>query len=314
MRQFLKTAGMFALGLVVTLAAVERFLGWRLAYSHGKFCVAPEIYEAIERAQEPSSSVHTVLLGDSVARELFPPGSERRSDDRFLACNQAGSLAAQYYILSDALRSFPELRDVYLLYYPGSFENDLGPPLSNDFFCGFFHAPKQIREVFEVKRDARLAMVQFGRLLLPNILAANSVNRPTAWQWVPPRPGIAPTSFGSANEPLADLLDRLWGSEPAQQIPAKTAAGRPVFLSRISEHYLPKMRELCRSRGVAFHVLPCPCSDAERFNDFQHVYERAIIYVPAAEFGDGIHLRKPFVPEMRQRLIVQYGLPSDASR
>lgn len=311
MRQFLKTSFAFVLGLVVMLAVVERFLGWRMARSHGQLSVSPEIHVAIERASEPSQSVRLIVLGDSVAYQLFPPGTERRADERFLPCNQAGSLAAQYYILVDAVRSYPKLHDAYLFYYPGSFENDLGPPYANDYFCGFFHAPRQIREVFEVKRDTRLTLAQIGRLLLPNILAINSYNRPMAWERAGTWSGAAPTVAAPAREPLADLLDTLWGREPSLTPRPRTAAGRPVFLSRVSQYYLPKMRELCRSHSISFHVLPCPCSAAEPFDDASRIYERPIIYLPAEEFGDGIHVREPFRAAIRQRLIAQDNLSSD---
>lgn len=312
MRQFLKTSFGFVLGLSVTLAAVECLIGRRMARLQGRLSVSPEIYMAIERASERSASVHSIILGDSVAHQLFPPRSEEGPDERFLTCNQAGSLAAQYYILADAVGSFPELHDAFLLYYPGSFENNLGPPYANDYFCGFFHTPAQIREVFELKRDARLTLAQTGRLLLPNILAINSYDRPMAWERVGTWSGAAPTVAPPAREPLADLLDAVWGRKPSVMPPPRTSAGRPVFLSRVSQYYLPKMRELCRSHGIAFHVLPCPCSAAQPFNDARHVYERAIIYLPPEEFGDGIHVREPFRDAIRQRLIAQDNLPSDA--
>ena len=103
----------------------------------------------------------------------------------------------------------------------------------------------------------------------------------------------------------------LWGREPGVKPPPHTSAGRPVFLSHVSQYYLPKMRELCRSRGVSFHVLPCPCSAAEPFDGANHVYERPIIYLPAEEFGDGIHVCEPFRDAIRQRLIAEDHLPSD---
>jgi hypothetical protein len=309
MREFLKTSLAFTIGLIVVLACTDRFLGWRQARLHGKLCLSPEIYVAIDNASRPSRSVHSVLLGDSVAHGLFYPGSEKRSDERFLTSNQAGSLGAQYYILADAIGSFPNLRDVYLLYYPGSFENDLGPPLANDYFCGFFHSPAQIREVFGIKRDARLLFSQTGRMLLPNILATNSVNRPLVWEEVVSKPGAAAAALGQSNEPLADVLDWVWGgaSVPPPRVPSGMA--RPVMLSSVSQHFLPKMRELCRSHGVAFHILPCPCSDAHHFSNVADVYDRPIIYLDPRDFGDQIHIRLQYRKEVRRQLDDAYGLP-----
>ena len=300
MREFLKTSLAFTAGLLVVLAVTDRFLGWRTARLHGKTTLSPEIYQAIEGARELSNSTRILYLGDSVAHQLFQPGSEDRIDERFLTSNQAGSLAAQYYILADAVRSDPNLRAVYLFYYPVSFENDLEPPFADDYFCGFFHTPSQIREVFGVKRDSRLLLEQIGRLLLPNILATNSLNRPLVWEPDQLRPPRAASGSGSSSEPLVALLNCFWGTEPDDPPPASTANGRPVFLSRVSRHYLPNMRSLCQSHGIAFHMLPCPCSDALAFNDVEAVYEKPILYRPAAQFGDGIHVREAFRQDVRR--------------
>jgi hypothetical protein len=309
MRQFLKTSLAFTAGLLVVLAAADRFLGWRMARLHGKTNLSPEIYRAIERANEQSSSIHSIFLGDSVSHELFWPGFEGRPDERFLTSNQAGSLAAQYYILADAVRSFPNLRAVYLFYYPGSFGNDLGPPLSNDYFCGFFHSPAEIREVFGVKRELRLSLAQIGRLILPNILATNSLNRPLVWEMDWSRPSGAATGGGTDPEPLLALLDRIVGALPDDPPPPSTDVEQPVFLSHVSRHYLPKMHELCRAHGIALHVLPCPCSDARAFVDTGHVYERPILYRPAAQFGDGVHVKERFRGEAVRQLEAAYDLP-----
>lgn len=314
MGQFLKTSLGFSLGLIVTIGVVERYLGWRMARLHGRLSVSPEIYLAIELANQPSRSVHSILLGDSVAHQLFPPGTETRPDERFLTSNQAGSLAVQYYVLADAIRSFPELRIAYLLYYPGSFGNDLGPPFANDYFCGYFHTPAQIREVFELKRDGGLTLSQIGRFVLPNILATNSVNQPLALPQMDVAFGNASSGASPSREPLAKLLDCWWGRRSDESAPAPTVAGTPVYLSRVSRYYLPKMRDLCRSHGVAFHVLPCPCSAAVPFDDVRHVYDRPIIYLPPEEFGDGIHVREPYRSGIRQRLIAGDGLPSDSPK
>jgi hypothetical protein len=309
MRQFLKTSLAFTIGLALVLAVTERFLGWRMAALHGNPGVSPEIYQAIEQASTPSRAVRTVYLGDSVARQLFPSGSETRKDQRFLTCNQACSLAGQYYILQDAVKSFPNLREVYLLYFPGSFENNLGPPLGNDYFCGFFHSPAQMRDIFRVKHDIRMLLVQIGRLILPNVLATNSINQSMAWAIDELRSPTASGAGGSDPEPLMTLLSRFWPTDPPQVLPPLTPEGRLVFLSRISRAYLPKMRQLCSSRGIAFHVLPCPCSDAQTFLDLQHVHDAPIFYRPASQFGDGIHVREEFRLGLREQVESTYHLP-----
>jgi hypothetical protein len=69
------------------------------------------------------------------------------------------------------------------------------------------------------------------------------------------------------------------------------------------------MRELCRSHDVAFHILPCPCSDAHPFSNVADVYDRPIIYLDPMEFGDQIHIRLQYREEVRRQLDDAYGLP-----
>jgi hypothetical protein len=313
MRMFLKTSLAFTLGLLCVLFVADRILGWRLTRLHGKACVAPEVYVSLHHADKPAAAVRTIYLGDSVAHQLFPPGREARPDERYLACNQAISLAGQYYLLADALAHCPGARDAYLFYYPGSFENDLGPPLSNDYFCGFFHSPAQIRDVFEATHDVRLSAVQIGRLLLPHLMEANSLNRPMV-VWTNTPGGAGDKAGGLGPEPVLTVLNHFTGgSRPlAPPLPLDAQGRRPVMLSSISRQYLARMRALCRARRVTLHVLPCPCSDAIPFVDSEGVYDQPIIYEPHQHFFDGIHMFRAFVAPARRQMIAAYGLRDDA--
>ena len=162
---------------------VARRLGRRAAHPQdhgvqrvpfgGGHIIGADVYGATWRARRRTPEVRTILLGDSVARQLFPPGREPKELNgryRFLTSNQAISMAGQYYLLQDALRSCPGATDVYLLYFPGSLANDLGPDFTHDYFCGYFHSPRQIAEVFAVKRDFTLLASQVGHGLFPNLM------------------------------------------------------------------------------------------------------------------------------------------------
>jgi hypothetical protein len=318
MTSFFKTSLAFLLGLAAILFVADGFMGFRLARSHGKGLIAPEVFVAVEAAHKPSPIICAIYLGDSVAEQLFPTGGETRPDERFLTCNQAISVAGQYYLLEDALANCPQIRDVYLFYYPGSFTNDLdSPPFTNDFFCGFFHQPAQIREVFHLTRDYRLLAVHIGRYALPNVMGINSGSRPALLQFGGPRAsGLPADPGGGGSEPLLDLLNSLCGKtqrfDPAIE---PDAHGRlPVVLSPVSSHYLSKMRELCMNRHATLHVLPCPCSDANPISDSGSVYDQPILYVEAGKFADRIHLRNKFIDEVRKEMIERYQLAQIQSR
>lgn len=310
MSQFLRTSLAFTLGLIGVLFVTERIIGARLARHNGHGLIGPEVYLAVKCANQPSTSIRVVYLGDSVAHQLFPPGGEARPDERFLTCNQATSVAGQCYLLEDVLRSCPDVRDAYLLYYPGSFANDLAPPLTNDYFCQFFHEPAQIREVFRVTRDFRLGAIQSGRFLLPNILGMNSAARPASVAGLGPPVNGQRTGDVAGDEPLLDLLNKLAGTPPRRWPPPEyDQEGRQfVELSGVSRYYLEKMRRLCAARSVRLHILPCPCSEARPFVDVGHVYDQPILYIDQTHFGDSIHLRKAYVEAARRQVIDFYQL------
>ncbi|HEY2588345.1 MAG TPA: hypothetical protein VGI81_21575 [Tepidisphaeraceae bacterium] len=316
MAKFLQTSLAFTAGLLCVLIGTDRFLGRRMASGWGRASVAPEVYLSVAHAGQFSTRVRALYLGDSVAHQMFPPFGEPDRDERYLANNQAISLAGQYFLLADALKHCPNARDAYLIYYPGSFENDLGPPLANDYFCGFFHKPAQIRDVFEATHDVRLSAVQIGRLLLPHILEANSNNRPMEiWSPVGGGGGIAGEGLGP--EPVLMLINRFTGGARGPTpppLPTDAQGRRPVMLSDVSRYFLPKMRDLCRARGVRLHVLPCPCSDAIPFIDHLGVYDRPFLYEPHQEFVDWIHFFRRYVDPVRRRMIAAYGLPDDSQQ
>jgi hypothetical protein len=318
MKPFFKTSLVFLLGLAAILFIADGFMGFRLARSHGKGLIAPEVFVAVEAAHKPSPIIRAIYLGDSVAEQLFPPSRETRPDERFLTCNQAISVAGQYYLLEDALTNCPDIRDVYLFYYPGSFTNDLdSPPFTNDFFCGFFHKPDQIRETFQLTKDYRLLAVHIGRYMLPNVMGINSGSRPALSQLGGPRAsGLPADPGGGGSEPLLDLMNSLCGKTQRFDPPIEPDAhGRlPIALSPVSSYYLSKMRELCIKRHAALHVLPCPCSDARPISDPGGVYDEAILYVEAAKFADRIHLRNKFIDEVRKEMIERYHLLQIRSR
>src|SRR4051812_45250737 len=99
MRQFFTTSLLFLLGLAATVFAADQFLGWRIARHHGSGKIGPDVYAVVERLRRTDAAVRVVYLGDSVARQMFRPGTEARADVRFLASNQAISMAGQFYLL-----------------------------------------------------------------------------------------------------------------------------------------------------------------------------------------------------------------------
>ena len=81
-----------------------------------------------------------------------------------------------------------------------------------------------------------------------------------------------------------------------------------VVQSGVTRHFLPKIRALCRERGVRLHVLPCPCSEDLPYRDADGVYDGPIVYIDRRQFMDSIHFQAPYVSPVRQRVVGLYRL------
>jgi len=307
---FLLRSSFFLVGLVLTLAASEGVSRRILRDFRARGVIGTEVASAVRRSQMFNDRVTSVYLGDSVAHQLLAPGTEPGPTVRFLAANQAISVAGQCYLLENALRAYPKLQDVYLLYIPGCFNNNLPRELSHDYFCGYFHSPEQVREVFAVKHDFGLSAAHVGRMLLPNLMMQNSMwwrtsegdKRPSQ-----PAGGAYLTQAPPDPEPLLAWLTRCFSSGP--EPPLTPAGSYGTTLPPVSSYYLEKMRRDCRSHGVRLHILPCPLSTREVFLDPQHVYDAAPLRVEPRLLVDAVHFHKEFVPEWRARIIEAYKLP-----
>lgn len=314
--RFIRIAVPFFFVLVLTVGAVEALLGVRNSVRHGRGMIGREVYVAKEAAGRPGPGVTTLYLGDSVARQLFRPGTEQSDVVRYLTSNYAISLAGQFYLLEEALKQCPNVREVNLLLVPHTWGNDLGPPFTDDYFCGHFHDAKHIAEVWRLRKDLRLTTVHASRWLLPNLLAENAARRPQGPVDVPsqahPIEGwLAP----AGGEPLLRVIDALVPPPATASVAAGVAPDGVIDLplSSVSRHYLSRIRTLCGSRGITLRVLPGPVRDSHRYRDPHGVYTAGFLYIEASKFLDDTHVRPEHLGEVRARVIAAYELrPEDA--
>ena len=318
LRKFLWVSATFSLGLLLTVFAVDGLLGLHNARHRGGKIIGREVYEAIQAARRPGEKVKTLYLGDSVARQMFRPGTEPRDDVRYATSNYAISLAGQYYLLEEALRRCPDTREVNLILLVGVWGHDLGPPFTDDYFCGHFHGTSQVAEVWRLKKDLRLSTVHASRWLLPNLLAVNAARRPQG-PVEPLSPQAKPVEgwlTPAEGEPLLRVLgwfvDRANHPDPMKH--EVTLDGAVVVpLSETSRYYLAKMRALCREKGVRLRVLPGPNADVGRYHDNKGIYDGRFIYIDPAKLGDGTHMKPQFLDEVRAKVIETHGLDPETA-
>lgn len=252
----------FVVTLMLAVAACEALAERRIA-SHDEDLVGVEIYDALRRAAAPGPEVERVYVGDSVARQFFPPGSEPNPRLRFLTTNATISLAGDFFLLEEAFRHAPNARDIVLVTRPETLRLDLDQPSSQNYFSTFFHRPAEIREMWAVTRDRRLAVAQSVHWLLPGLMAVNNL-----WRQDPPA-----------------FVRR--GPTRARDI---ITVPTPVTLSPVGAHFLSRMAALAASRGGRLRVVAVPLPDSEPWVDAGHLLNAPIMYLPRAVFGDGVHV------------------------
>jgi hypothetical protein len=278
MRKFLKTSTTFCLGLVAAVAAGEAGAARFMARRQALTMAGAEVYLAQSLAGRRDDRVQTIYLGDSVARQIFRPGSEADSSVQFLATNQAVSVAGQYYLLRDAVATHANLRHVSLFYNPLSWSNNLDQVFTHDYFCGYFHRLNEVREVFALTGDWSLLAAHLGRVVLPNLLAANA--------------------YMSMNEARHSAASR-----------PVSGHTRAIQVSRVSAYFLDQMRDFTGSRGIRLTVYPAPVSDEFRYRDEVGLYDAPIVYLPRDEFvADGIHLKQSHERDARAELVARFSL------
>ena len=306
--EFLKTAVVFSLGLLIVILFCDWRIGRHFHHTHGEDLIGTDVYHGVNRANTLSPTITTVYLGDSVAHQLFMPGTEPSPDVRFITTNQAISMAGQYYLLETAFRIDPSIHTVYFFYIPGCFANNLPPRLSHDYFCGYFHRLDEVIEIFRLKHDSQLTASHLGRWLMPNLMMANSIwNRgdDDAPDLATPTTPIAQSAPDP--EPVLSLLDHCFGKIPDGTEPPAGSYGQSLPI--ISDHFLTKMRALCKAHGAILHVLPCPLSTREHFEDAQHIFEQAPMRVDPELLIDAVHFKSQYIEEQRRKAIDFYHLP-----
>ena len=114
-------------------------------YLEKHYLLGGEIYTAIDCSNSKVGKGTVIVMGDSVAHQLYGVGRYREGIYS-LACNQAISLAGQYVLLHNLLKhNRPALAKVYLVMHPVSFRNDLDQVFVYNYFIKPFYLEENYR-------------------------------------------------------------------------------------------------------------------------------------------------------------------------
>jgi hypothetical protein len=288
---FLKRAPVFVVTLAAAVLVFEALAERRIA-ADPSVLVGVEIYDVMRRAAEPGPNVERIYVGDSVARQFFPPGGEPHGRVRFLTTNATVSLAGDFYLAEEAFRRCPKARDIVIVSRPEKLQTNLDPADHQDYFSAFFHRPDEIAELWRVKHDRRLAVAQVVYSALPGIMAINNL-----WRQSP-----APLTRRNPVRPRDVIL-----------VPT------PVALSPVSAHFVARLRSLAAARGGRLRIVSVPLPDTEPWADASKIFDDDIMYLPRGMFGDGVHLgpvgmKSCAGTEIAERFAALHGLTADLPR
>lgn len=131
-----------------------------------------EVYTALRKSLKKQSKTRVLLIGDSVANQLFNNDSTN-GEVNSLACNQAASLVGHYILLKNYLDKNEEVERVVLMYHPQSFANNLDQEFSFHYFLKPFNNRKYKHLFSEQVKEQIRKIPYFFMSQIPVILRSN---------------------------------------------------------------------------------------------------------------------------------------------
>lgn len=248
--------------------------------------VAFEVYEAIDKA-ERNEGYTILILGDSVARQIFDPVYQDESSSIcYMATNQAIMTVGNYILLSEFLSNNPQLEEVYYVARPDSIQSDM----NFIFTYSYFVTPLYI-EPFRIylSGDTQKKVEElYGKKF--------SENGFLKWML-------------SKYPKLLDSYLKMCNNRQKLVMLNKNKEQK----SNMAYVYLKNMEELCEKNNIKFHMLASPLpnnikkydieQELSNFSgDIQNEYMESLVTVDESEFRDGVHLTEEYLKKNRLKI------------
>lgn len=229
-----------------------------------------EISPYIERAQTADGTTK-LIIGDSVCHQLFSGLQEYNGDISILGSNGAITMAGQYILAKEYLEVHPSATDVFLIVLPESFGRTFDTKWGYQYTVMPFVGSGTIKDLDSDTID--IMARTYGRLFMNErvvrSLYLSAVNRKIY---------------------LNVLADRTSGYKLSDRF-------------ELADRYVVKIADLCASRGVRFHLYPCPVCETkkEKVENLRPAFEASkvyalnpdlldmVLYYPAEQASDGTH-------------------------
>jgi hypothetical protein len=170
MKKFLLKSALFVL-IFFALSHVRPL--YLLSKDRYKRTVAgKEVYYSIRKSKQRNVLSSRILLGDSVAYQLFK-NTTSNAPLYSLACNQAVGMTGHFILLDNYLKAGNHVDAVYLLFSPFSFSNNLNQVYTYQYFLKPFYTDEYFPLFTEtvVRQIHKIPYYYLSRY--PNVLTSN---------------------------------------------------------------------------------------------------------------------------------------------
>lgn len=231
------------------------------------------VYHSIEKSKEKSKA-KTLLIGDSVGRQLFPI-DEDNDEINSLATNQAIGIVGQYLLLNNYLEAGNKIDKLIMLFTPFSFKDNLDQKYTYHYFLKpFDHA--EYSSLFTETVEAQIEKIPYHQFAqLPHIFVTS---------WAP--------EFNTNNQSQYTFLSPI---SIEYLIKIKELAVQHNFELSI----LPTPTNIERKHIVE----KMDIEEAAKCNleqEFKEYFDK-IVYLDSTNFYDGTHLIQPEIYSAQYR-------------
>lgn len=224
-----------------------------------------ETYRSIAKSKQ-KSNVKKLLIGDSVARQLFPNNTHNDTLNS-LACNQAIGLVGHFILLNNYINAGNKVDTVYLLFTPLSLNNNLHEIFTYQYFLKPFYKDEYI-PLFTKTVHEQIHKIPYWEICrYPLVLISN---------WAPDFTSTDKIHHTFLSPISAEYLVKM------RELAVKHNFKLIVLPPLINNSEKPIIEKMNKNEIVENNL----------DNEFKNYFEN-IIYLEDSNFVDNAHLKRP---------------------